>query len=129
MSAVWNPPARTSKDEGWHPLDRDHVLTSPDAFGVCEIANSKGERILLVHGVIREELVRVLEDPRAPAHDARTFRAHVVLTDRQARDLAGDILRAYDELGWPLPAVGAFGKPASRPPVGPRGTPGPDGAD
>ncbi len=99
---------RDPSSEGWEPLDGAAILRAPDAFGVCEIANSRKERILVFHGAIREQLQRVLLDPLARDHDARFFRIHVTLTDRQAEQLQTDLLRAYVELGLPRPFVGGF---------------------
>lgn len=114
MRDAWSLWPRERIDEQWQQLDAPNVQRSPDAYGVCEIANSEKERILVAQGIVREELERILRDPEAGAHDAKFFRCHVTLTDGQAQRLLEDLLRAYEEKGWPRPFIGCF--PKDRPP-------------
>jgi len=105
---AWTIFTRRSVDEGWRALDASAIESAPDAFGVAEIADGRKTRILIVHGALRDEVERILQDPQTKAHGARFFRYHVTLTPGQAERLKEEILRACAEVGLPMPFVGNF---------------------
>ncbi len=59
---------------GWIPLDYASAVRAPRSFGAVLIGDGREEPLLVTHGVIREELWRILADPLSQAHEATFFR-------------------------------------------------------
>jgi len=83
----------------WEPLGYSTVIHAPDTYGVVVVANSRREPILVTHGVIRDELWRIVNDPLARSHDAAFFRFIVTLVDEKARALAEKMFQEASEGG------------------------------
>ncbi len=60
------------------------------------IANSRGEPILVTHGVLRQEVWRVLTDPLSKSHDAAFFQAVEASRELDAERLAEEIFLDAD---------------------------------
>ncbi len=95
MSEAAADETRAPPRERWQSLDYENVVRAPDTYGVCVIANSREEPILVADGVIRELLWRLLNDAAARAKGASCFAVHVTLLESDAKNLAGELRRKY----------------------------------
>ncbi len=77
----------------WLPLVYEDVVRAPDTYGVVVIGNSRRDSILVTHGAIRQEVWRLLNDPRSKANDASFYRYIETMVDRRAEHLAKIALR------------------------------------
>ena len=85
MSEAAGDETRAPPCERWQSLDYENVVRVPDTYGVCVIANSRDEPILVADGVIREMLWKVLNDAAAKAKGASCSAVHVTLLERVSR--------------------------------------------
>lgn len=86
-------------DDGtWEPFVYWKVIHVSASPGVCVLANSRKEPILVAHGILRTTLWHLLNDPRAPAHDAYYFQARPT-GDADPREAAWALLRGLEATG------------------------------
>ncbi len=85
----------TWKASGWLPLDYANAVHAPDTYGAVLVANAKQEPLLVTHGVIRQEVWRILDDPLARANGVASFRYVETLFDTKAEKLAHEMYERW----------------------------------
>lgn len=82
----------------WEPFVYWKVIHAAAVPGACVLANSRKEPILVAHGILRTVLWRLLNDPRAHAHDAYYFYVRPT-GDADPRETAWALLRRLEAAG------------------------------
>lgn len=80
------------------PLNTTSAARLPDTYGVVVVANSRREPILVTHGVLRQEVWRVLTDPLSKSNDAAFFQICETDHEPEAERLAEEIFLDADSL-------------------------------